>query len=163
MGSAAVLSQQRLFMLKKGTGGPVCEAYVDVLNRTDFKYRPLFYALRDDNPSHRFQMPERHYLTVADLALFDNVYEFMSFGDHDLVTQCFHPNPDPRKPFRNPAQLPGAKSATRSDVDSRFASSVWTRSAHHSRFVLKPDRTAAAPRARRRSRQSCTAEEAAGA
>jgi hypothetical protein len=99
LGAGKEDSLRHTFRLVKGRGVPVCEGYLDLLNRTDFLAMP-FCGRPDGDPAHGFQMPERHYLTAGEIwPLFDRVYRFTHFGDQGYDKKFFHPNMNPEKSF----------------------------------------------------------------
>jgi hypothetical protein len=85
------------FALTNGKGVPVCEAYLDLLNRTPLERTP--FCGRPDNGPTPFVSLERHYLGVDEiLRQFNYVFEFMRFDDQRHVERFFYPYSDPGAP-----------------------------------------------------------------
>jgi hypothetical protein len=83
------------FTMMKGQGVPVCEAYLDVLNRTPLERTP--FCSRPENGPAPFVPLERRYLEADEiLPLFNYVWEFMRFDDQHHVERVFHPNQNPK-------------------------------------------------------------------
>lgn len=83
------------FIMIKGQGVPVCEAYLDVLNRTPLERTP--FCSRPDNGPVPFVPLPRQYLRADEiLPLFNYVWEFMRFDDQHHSERVFHPNPNPK-------------------------------------------------------------------
>ncbi len=78
------------FSLIKGRGVAVCDAYLKVLNRTNFKLTP-FCGRPEDGPVPGFVHLQRRDLTAEQIQpLFNDVYEFMRFDDEFHVETFFH-------------------------------------------------------------------------
>jgi hypothetical protein len=84
------------FSLVEGKGVPVCTAYLELLNKTDFDRAP--FCGRPDQGVAGFEPLERHYLDEDEIfPLFTPVFEFMRFNDSHHVERFLHPNPDRSK------------------------------------------------------------------
>lgn len=84
------------FTMITGHGVPVCEEYLELLNRTPVEQTP--FCGRPENGPPPFLSLERRDLGVDDiLPLFNYVFEFMRFDDQHHVEKFFHPQPDRSK------------------------------------------------------------------
>jgi hypothetical protein len=83
---------ERNFSLREGQGVAVCEAYLELLNRTKFKVTP-FCGRPDEGPVKGFEHLDGHLMGVAEIwPLFTKVWEFMRFGDQSHVEKFYYPN-----------------------------------------------------------------------
>jgi len=86
------------FTMIKGRGVPVCEAYLELLNKTLFERTP--FCGRPDTGPAPFAPLERRDLGVNEmLPLFNYVWEFMRFNDQHHVEKFFYSNVDPSKSY----------------------------------------------------------------
>jgi hypothetical protein len=86
------------FALTNGKGVPVCEAYLDLLNRTPLERTP--FCGRPENGPAPFVHLERRDVGIDEiLPLFNYVFEFMRFNDQHHVEKFFRPNDDPKKSY----------------------------------------------------------------
>lgn len=98
------------FILRKGRGVAVCEAYLELLNQTPVEDTP-FCGRPENGPEPKFIHLDRQYLNVDQVyALFTPVWEFMQFNDQHHVERVFHSNRDPKKSYWS------AEALTRDDV-----------------------------------------------
>ncbi len=95
------------FTLTEGRGLPVCDAYLEVLNRMPLERTP--FCGRPDNGPHPDFIPlTRHDLSAEEImSLFTYVWEFMRFDDQRHEERYAHPQLDPSKSFwsANPTDL----------------------------------------------------------
>ena len=83
---------ERNFSLRQGHGTPVCEAYLELLNRTKFEVTP-FCGRPEEGAVKGFEHLEGHYMKLEEVwPLFTEVWEFMRFGDQHHVEKFFYPS-----------------------------------------------------------------------
>ncbi len=95
------------FILTEGRGLPVCDAYLEVLNRMPLERTP-FCGRPDNGPNPDFVPLKRHDLSAEEImSLFTYVWEFMRFDDPRHEERYAHPQLDPSKSFwsANPTDL----------------------------------------------------------
>jgi hypothetical protein len=89
------------FSLLQGKGVPVCEAYLELLNKTKFEVTP-FCGRPGEGDVKGFEHLERHYLGEPEITpLFTYVWEFMRFNDQHHVESFYYPNINPAKAHRS--------------------------------------------------------------
>src|SRR4029077_18977234 len=82
----------RNFSLLEGHGIPVCEAYLELLNKTKFEVTP-FCGRPDEGPVKGFEHLDGHFMNVEEIMpLFTKVWEFVRFGDQTHAEKFFHPS-----------------------------------------------------------------------
>ncbi len=90
---------QNQFTIVEGRGLPVCDAYLDVLNRMPLEASP-FCDRPETGPEPEFKHLARHYLRVSEIVpLFTYVWEFMRFDDQNHVERYFHSSVDAKKSY----------------------------------------------------------------
>ena len=93
---AASPSQSQNFSMVDGKGVPVCEAYLELLNKTRFERTP-FCGRPHEGPVKGFEHLEGHFMNLEEISLlFTKVWEFMRFGDQGRTEKFFYPNSDPK-------------------------------------------------------------------
>ena len=107
------------FVLEKGKGTAVCDAYLSLLNATNFDRTP-FCGRPDEGPVIGFTHLERHELSTDEIfTLFPRVYEFVRFDDQHHVERFFYP------PTNSWVTSPTDKSGI-SQFEARRWMQVWT-------------------------------------
>jgi hypothetical protein len=95
------------FSLLQGKGVPVCEAYLELLNKTKFEVTP-FCGRPADGDVKGFERLERHYLGEPEITpLYTYVWEFMRFNDQHHVEKFCYPNIVPAKAHCSAAATTG--------------------------------------------------------
>jgi hypothetical protein len=85
------LNADRNFSLLEGHGVPVCDAYLELLNKTKFTVTP-FCGRPDEGPVKGFEHLDGHFMKAEEVSpLFTKVWEFMRFGDQNHTEKYFHP------------------------------------------------------------------------
>ena len=78
---AASPSRSQNFSVLDGKGVPVCEAYLELLNKTRFERTP-FCGRPHEGAVKGFEHLEGHFMNLEEISpLFTKVWEFMRFGD----------------------------------------------------------------------------------
>lgn len=82
----------RNFSLLEGRGVPVCDAYLELLNKSKFEISP-FCGRPHEGSVNGFQHVEGYFMTLEEAQpLFTKVWEFMRFGDQNHIERFFYPN-----------------------------------------------------------------------
>jgi hypothetical protein len=93
---AASSSQNKNFNMLDGKGVPVCEAYLELLNKTEFESTP-FCGRPHSGPVKGFEPLDGHFISLEEIwPLFTKVWEFMRFGDQSHAERFFYPNTNPQ-------------------------------------------------------------------
>jgi hypothetical protein len=109
IGDEAAAQGDKQFSLKEGSGVAVCEAYLELLNKTHFDTDP-FCGRPADGPVDGFEDLNRHNMDAADIfPLFRYVYEFVNNDDQHHVDRFFQGSADPSD--LNPEPLAGIEDA----------------------------------------------------
>jgi hypothetical protein len=88
----------RNFSLLEGHGVPVCDAYLELLNKTKFEVTP-FCGRPEEGSAKGFEHLDGHFMNLKEIEpLFTPVWEFMRFGDQHHVEKFFYPGTVTRKP-----------------------------------------------------------------
>ena len=82
----------RNFSLQEGHGVPVCEAYLELLNKTKFEVTP-FCGRPHEGLVKGFEHLDGHAMRQEEIwPLFTKVWEFMHFGDQNHKERFYYPN-----------------------------------------------------------------------
>ena len=83
---------ERNFSLQEGRGVAVCEAYLELLNKTKFEVTP-FCGRPTEGPVKGFEHLDGHFMKEEEIwPLFTKVWEFMRFGDQNHNERFFYPS-----------------------------------------------------------------------
>jgi len=82
------------FSLQEGRGVPVCEAYLELLNKTKFEVTP-FCGRPSEGPVKGFEHLDGHFMKEEEIwPLFTKVWEYMRFGDQNHSEKYYYPPTD---------------------------------------------------------------------